>query len=126
MRKNKNLFRLVLMSFFCFSSFSCHNSTSYDDDDESTENEVTSDDEMDSDYEDGTHSATVDYYNPKTGYSESYTLDVEVEDGEVNQINFPKGGHLDEDHISAEELDDYGNATVEGEDGKTYDVTIDD
>lgn len=113
------------MFFLLFFNFSCHNSRSYYEEDEAVESEANSDDDLNSSYEDGTHSATVDYYNPKTGYSESYTLDVEVEDGEVNQINFPKGGHLDEDHISAEELDDYGNAKVEGEDGKTYDVTID-
>jgi hypothetical protein len=28
--------------------------------------------------EDGTYSATVDYYNPETGYSQTYSLDVEV------------------------------------------------
>lgn len=74
--------------------------------------------------DDGTYSATVDYYNPETGYSKTYTLDVEVEDNAVVQINFPNGGWLDDDHITPEELDYDGNCTVEGEDGKTYDIHI--
>ena len=46
----------------------------------------------------------------------------------VNSIGLPnKGldGYLDEDHITAAELDEDGNAHVEGEEGKTYDVQID-
>jgi len=76
-------------------------------------------------FDDGTHSATVDYYNSETGHSATYTLDVEVQDCQVVQINFPSGGYLDEDHITAAELDADGHATVEGEDGKTYEVQID-
>ena len=75
--------------------------------------------------EDGTYSATVDYNNPETGYSATYTLDVEVQDCQVVQINFPNDGYLDEDHISAADLDEDGNANVDGEDGKTYVVLID-
>jgi hypothetical protein len=76
-------------------------------------------------FEDGTYSATVDYYNPKTGYSQTYTLDVEVEDCEVVQINFPNGGWLDSDHITPAELDYDGTCTVYGEDGKTFEIQID-
>jgi len=75
--------------------------------------------------EDGTYNATVDYNNPSTGYSATYTLDVEVNDGQVIQIDFPNGGYLDEDHITAADIDEEGDANVEGEDGKTYDVHID-
>lgn len=52
-------------------------------------------------------------------------LDVEVEDGEVRQINFPRGGWLDETHISPEELED-GRATLRDEEGSEYEVEIDD
>jgi hypothetical protein len=76
-------------------------------------------------FDDGTYSATVDYYNPETGYSQTYTLDVEVEGCEVVQIDFPNGGWLDSDHITPAELDEYGNCTVDGEDGKTYEIQID-
>ncbi len=34
-------------------------------------------------FEDGTYSATVDYNNPETGYSATYTLDVEVQDCQI-------------------------------------------
>jgi len=60
------------------------------------------------------------------GYRQSYTLDVEVEDGEVKQINFPNGGWLDSDHISPEEIDENGNCYIEGENGKTYEIEIED
>lgn len=76
-------------------------------------------------FEDGTYSATVDYNNPETGYSATYTLDVEVQDCQVVQINFPNDGYLDEDHISYADIDEDGNATVYGEDGKTYEIQID-
>lgn len=76
-------------------------------------------------YEDGTYSASVDYNNPETGYSTSYTLDVEVEDNHVTIIYFPNGGYLDDDHIWPGELDEQGFVRIEGEDGKTYDVQID-
>jgi hypothetical protein len=75
--------------------------------------------------EDGTYSATVDYYNPETGYSQTYSLDVEVESCEVVQIDFPNGGWLDSDHISPAELDDNARCTVDGEEGRSYDIQID-
>jgi hypothetical protein len=76
--------------------------------------------------EDGTHSASVDYNNPETGYAQNYNLDVEVEDCQVIQINFSNGGWLDEDHITAADLDADGTATVDGEECKTYEVHIED
>jgi hypothetical protein len=76
-------------------------------------------------FEDGTYSASVDYNNSETGYSATYTLDVEVQDCQVIQINFPNDGYLDSDHISSADIDENGNAFVEGEDGKTYEIQID-
>ncbi len=73
---------------------------------------------------DGSHTAMVDYTNDGTGYSQTYTLDVEVEDCQVTQINFPNGGWLDADHITPAEIDTDGNASVDGEDGKSYEVHI--
>jgi hypothetical protein len=75
--------------------------------------------------EDGSYTATVDYNNPDTGYAATYTLTVDISDGQVVQINFPSGGYLDDDHISPADIDEDGNANVEGEDGKTYAVHID-
>ncbi len=95
---------------------------SNEDDDENSNSE----EESGCKFRDGTHSATVDYFNPETGYRKTYTLDVEVDNCEVVQIDFPKGGWLDEDHISAEELDSDGSCSITGDEGRTYDIQIDD
>lgn len=79
----------------------------------------------DCNYEDGVYTATVDYYNPETEYSSTYTLDVEVSNCEVIQINFPNDGYLDEDRISNTTIDENGYAFIDGEDGKTYEVHLD-
>ncbi|HRO45951.1 hypothetical protein [Agriterribacter sp.] len=92
---------------------------------ERSEKEGTESDDSECRFEDGPHSATVDYYNPETGYSQEYTLDVEVENYEVVQISFPNGGWLDNDHITPEELDKDGFCVIEGEDGKTYKIQVD-
>ena len=76
-------------------------------------------------YEDGTYSATVDYYNPNTNYSATYTLDVEVEDGMVIRIYFPSGGWLDEDHIIPDYLDEDGSCTISSYEGNYYEIQID-
>jgi hypothetical protein len=86
--------------------------------------EVDIEEEQDDGYEDGTYLASVDYYNPETGYSATYTLNVEVVDNEVTVIYFPNDGYLDEDHIWSTALDSYGYASVDGENGKTYEVQI--
>jgi hypothetical protein len=89
------------------------------------ESENSSEDNYTEGFDDGTYPATVDYYNPHTGYSETYYLDVEVQDNEVTTIYFSNGGYLDDDHIYPEELDDQGFVSIEGEEGKTYDIQID-
>ena len=104
---------------------------SEDESDNSESNDERSENVEDDKIEDGSYSASVDYYNPKTGYSATYDLDVDVENGEVVRINFPKGGWLDDDihpsesRLSSEELDDDGNATLEDENGRTFEVHID-
>lgn len=92
---------------------------------ENEESDENDNDGYSNSIDDGTYSATVDYYNPETGFSNTYTLDVEVEDGEVVQIDFPNDGYLDEDHIEPAELDESGHCTVDGEDGKTYEIQLD-
>lgn len=90
-----------------------------------TDDELTDESSEGSEIEDGTHSATVYYNNPQTGYSATYTLDVEVEDGQVVQIDFPNGGYIDSDHITPEVLNSDGECTIYGDDGKTYVIHID-
>lgn len=101
-------------------------SSNYSDEETNEETEVVNDDYSDGcKFEDGTYSATVDYSNSETGYSATYTLDVEVQDCQVVQINFPNDGYLDGDHISYADIDENGNASVDGEDGKSYEIQID-
>lgn len=57
-------------------------------------------------FADDSYTASVQYYNPDTDYSATYTLTVEVEDCEVVQINFPNGGWLDDSHITPAELNE--------------------
>jgi hypothetical protein len=123
---------LFVLLFSCSNNDRANNSTNSSNKSEVQvyTNEINSDEESNSDeteckFEDGIHSATVDYTNPKTGYSQTYTLDVEIENCEVVQINFPRGGWLDSDHISPSEIDEYGSCSIEGEDGQTYDIQID-
>src|SRR6266700_4974741 len=47
--------------------------------------------ESDCGFHDGTYTADVSYSNPKTGFSNEYTLDVEVEDCQIVQIDFQNG-----------------------------------
>ena len=77
-------------------------------------------------FSDGSHSATVGYYNPDTGFQNEYTLDVIVEDCQVIEIDFPKGGWLDDTHIDPEELDDNGEAELTHDRGHEWTVQIDD
>ncbi len=122
-------FRLLILFFLLGSLYSCNNYSDlewFTSSSENSEDEDASAEEDGCRFEDGTHAATVNYYNPKTGYSQTYALDVEVESCEVVQINFPNGGWLDSDHITPEELKKDGSCTIEGEDGKTYEVQIDD
>lgn len=75
--------------------------------------------------EDGTQTARVDYYNPETGYDASYTLNVEVENCQVVQIDFNNGGYLDEDHIEPADIDEDGDASIEDDRGRSFEVHID-
>lgn len=74
---------------------------------------------------DDTYAATVDYYNPNTGTSSTYTLNVEVVDNCVRVIHFNNGGWLDETHIiSGGELNEDGSTEIESDKGYIYTVTI--
>ena len=75
-------------------------------------------------YLDGNYSAEVDYTNSQTGYSQTYTLDVQVEDCSVIEIDFPKGGWLDGTHINPTEIDEDGNASIEDDRGRSFDVHL--
>jgi|GEM_PF-1928102 len=55
-------------------------------------------------HKDGTYCAEVEYYNPSTGTRNTYDLDVEVENSELTEINWPNGGRLDETHFNSEDI----------------------
>lgn len=76
--------------------------------------------------EDGDHEAEVEYFNPNTGTRSTYTLTVEIENGEVVKIYWPNGGWLDESHFSATELDEKGNASFTSDRGYEYNITVTD
>lgn len=102
---------------FLFAFTSCTNS-SYNSSDE-TETSTDSEEE----YSDGTWCADVEYYNPNTGTRNTYSLDVEVENGELTQINWRNGGWLDESHFTPEDITS-GECSFLSDKGYTYTVTL--
>ena len=106
------------------SSYNTDESDDINDGNIDEENDYASIDDDDSALEDGTYTATVDYYNPTTGYSNTYTLDVEVENNQVVQIDFPNDGYLDDSHIDPEELDANRQCSIEDDEGRIFDIQI--
>ncbi|PKV75290.1 hypothetical protein [Pontibacter ramchanderi] len=74
-------------------------------------------------YSDGTYCAEVDYYNPNTGNSSTYTLEVEIEDDDLTTIHWPNGGWLDDSHFSSTDISG-GSASFTSDRGYEYTVTI--
>lgn len=75
------------------------------------------------DYPDGTYCAEVEYYNPNTGTRRSYDLDVEVQNGDLAQIDWPNGGWLDSTHFSPESISS-GEVSFRSDKGYRYTVTL--
>ncbi|MEY2702975.1 MAG: hypothetical protein RLY43_1613 [Bacteroidota bacterium] len=122
-----SFYKLILLMFITTSCSQKSSKQSSDLDSSENDKEVAMEtyNYNDCNYEDGVYTATVNYYNPETDYSSTYTLDVEVANCEVIQINFPNDGYLDESSISNTTIDENGNAFIDGEDGKTYEVHLD-
>jgi hypothetical protein len=106
--------KVLVLFLIVFLNTSCKSSN-----DESPSEYVTAEG-----YEDGTYCADVSYYNPNTGTSNSYTLEVEVQGNQVTQINWGNGGWLDEDHFYAQDLDDSGYCSFTSDKGYDYTVQI--
>ncbi len=105
------VYLLIILLFSCTdSSFS----------DTNNESETKFDTE---EYGDGTWCADVEYYNSNTGTRNTYTLDVEVENGELAQINWPNGGWLDESHFSPVDISD-GECSFTSDKGYEYSITL--
>jgi hypothetical protein len=120
----KIIIYLVLLFLISIGSSCSTDNSPYESDSENNLEEEYEEIENENLFEDGTHYATVEYYNPETDYSNTYDLEVEVEDNQVTVIYFPNDGYLDDDHIWPAEIDEQGYAYVEGENGKTYEVYI--
>lgn len=76
------------------------------------------------DYSDGIYCAEISYFNPETGTSSNYTLNVEVENNEITKIYWPNGGQLDESHFIPEELDENGFCEFTSDKGYKYEIKI--
>ena len=112
----------IRLVFFVFSLVSCGSSNSENDD--FSEEEFAIEGQTADGFEDGTYCANVSYYNPNTGTSNTYTLEVEVDNNEVVQINWGNGGWMDEDHFSAQDLDGNGYCSFSSDKGYDYTVQI--
>ncbi|WP_346068445.1 hypothetical protein [Sphingobacterium siyangense] len=83
-------------------------------------------DEKDNDgyeYKDGMYCASVEYYNPNTATSSTYTLNIEVESDNLVIIHWPNGGWLDESHFISEDISS-GTCSFTSDKGYEYNVTI--
>ena len=80
--------------------------------------------ETNCDFKDGTHSAMVDYYNPKTNHTVKYELNVHVKDCKIIQIDFPNGGRLDEDHISQTPINGNKEAELQDDKGRKWKIHL--
>jgi hypothetical protein len=115
----KPLFLAIL--FFVFLFTSCNGSSS-----ENSDEEYPIEGQTDEGFEDGTYCADVTYYNPNTGTSNDYTLEVEVQQNEVVQINFGNGGYLDNEHMTPEVLDENGECTISSDRDYEYSIKLKD
>jgi len=75
-------------------------------------------------YQNGTFCADIDFYNPKTGTSNTYSLNVDVNDGYVVKIHWPNGGWLDEDHFDSEKLSEDNKCDFTSDRGYKYSIEI--
>lgn len=73
---------------------------------------------------DGIYCAEVDYYNSRTMKESHYTLTAEVLNGKLIQLNFPSGGHIDEEDFGMAKFDDNNTTVARLEGGKNYKITL--
>ena len=107
------------------SSFADFTETNVEDMDISTWEDAEKYQEATGDYPDGTYCADVEYYNPNTGTRKTYELDVEVENGDLVQINWSNGGWLDESHFEPGDISS-GSYSFTSDEDYEYTVTLGD
>lgn len=74
-------------------------------------------------FSDGTYNAEVDYYNPKTGTSSIYNLEVEIKNNLLIMIYWHNGGWLDDSHFTPTDISS-GETSFISDKGYYYTVTI--
>lgn len=117
--------KALLLTLFFLASIailpSCTESSSYSEYQDTAEAEE--DNNSGNEYEDGVWCADVEYYNPNTGTRNNYDLEVEVENDELIQIEWPNGGWLDDSHFSAEDISS-GECSFTSDRGYEYTITL--
>jgi hypothetical protein len=118
------LFVAMSLTFTACSSHSDSGGSSTDSEGGTTAGESISRDEAINDHWDEikehlTGSQDVDACSSENG--RCYTLDADIESGEITEIHFNNGGHLS---FSAE-IDEDGNASDSDENGNSWDFTLD-
>jgi hypothetical protein len=71
----------------------------------------------------GVYCADVHYYNPNTGTDSEYVLTVEVENNELQKVNFPNGW-MDEDEFGNINVNKKGACSYTLDKGQRYDIQI--
>ena len=79
-------------------------------------------DQNESDIWNGSYCAEIEYYNPNTDNYSNYTLIIDVNENDLEQINFPNGGYLDD--FYSVEFDDDGYTKFTSDKGYDYEVQI--
>ncbi len=115
--------RIILLLSLFLTLVGCNQRKSYYNDDSSESYEESTSYKEEEEYPDGTYEAEVKGYNPDTGHEATYTLDVEVEDGELTKIYWNNGGWLDDSHFSPVDISD-GSASFEDDRGREYKVEL--
>jgi hypothetical protein len=124
--------RFYLLIYISFLVLSCTNNNSKHSNEnidgnkssESKESSVSNNEGSSEKYPDGEYCADVQYRNPNKGTHSKYTLSVEIENNEVTQINFPNGGHMDQDHFNGANLDEAGKTSFTNDKGYNYEIQI--
>ena len=125
----KNLI-IILIILFVTSCKGNNSPSQYNNDEEVIQVENISDNddaqkyyEQTGEYPDGTYCSEVEYYNSSTGTRNNYSLDVEVEGGELTVIHWPNGGWLDNTHFYPEDITD-GVCEFTSDKGYRYKITL--
>ena len=115
--------RITLFLTLFLTLIACNQRKNYYNDNSTDVYEENSTYEKEEKYPDRTYEAEVEVYNPDTGHEATYTLNVEVEDGELTKIYWNNGGWLDDSHFSPVDISD-GSASFEDDRGREYKVEL--